>query len=363
MNICANRIKPLYQVSDHVMIIWSRGEIGQYDLTSKRIISRIRVSSHGQKLISAFRIMERLFRLESRSIEAITDKIFIFSFQGAIYKADFLSHLLVREQTLPKGMSNPLSLSKIENMDSFEDSIVYGEYRSNNDKKPVSVYSRNLQLDGHWEKVYQFEQGTINHIHSIIPDRFRKVVYILTGDDDESSGIWVARDNWKTVEPLLVGKQLYRSCFALVQEEGLTFVTDTPFQQNAVYFIDMTSSLSNIPIMIKKISGSCIYGTYSEDQLLFSTTVEPDAKMKFYRYLFTKRRGAGILDDKVHVYCGNNKKGYKEIVTAKKDKFPMGLLQFGSVQFPVNSYQKFHKAYAYFTATNKLDGKWGEFYV
>ena len=238
MNICANRIKPLYQVSDHVMIIWSRGEIGQYDLTSKRIISRIRVSSHGQKLISAFRIMERLFRLESRSIEAITDKIFIFSFQGAIYKADFLSHLLVREQTLPKGMSNPLSLSKIENMDSFEDSIVYGEYRSNNDKKPVSVYSRNLQLDGHWEKVYQFEQGTINHIHSIIPDRFRKVVYILTGDDDESSGIWVARDNWKTVEPLLVGKQLYRSCFALVQEEGLTFVTDTPFQQNAVYFID-----------------------------------------------------------------------------------------------------------------------------
>ena len=85
--------------------------------------------------------------------------------------------------------------------------------------------------------------------------------------------------------------------------------------------------------------------------------------MKFYRYLFTKRRGAGILDDKVHVYCGNNKKGYKEIVTAKKDKFPMGLLQFGSVQFPVNSYQKFHKAYAYFTATNKLDGKWGEFYV
>lgn len=363
MKILEKRIKPLYQIDDRTMVVWNRGTIGRYDLLTKRHLERINILSGVKAIAVKFRLMERLLRLEPRGIEKLSDEVFLVAFHGSILNVNFKTQRIEKEQDFSEGMNSPLSFSRIEGIDGFENGIVYGEYKGNDEKKPVSVYIRPFHPSGKWKKIYQFEAGKINHIHSILPDPYRNAVYILTGDDDASSGIWAAKDNWKDVRPLAVGKQIYRSCCALIEAEGITFVTDTPFQQNGVYFLDLTSERIAEPVMLQKIPGSCIYGTFYKDSMLFSTAVEPDARLKHMRYLLTRKRGEGIADNFVHVYFGNRKNGYRELCAVKKDGYPMGLMQFGAGQYPKNSFSVFHKAYIYFTAVKKLDGRWGEFYV
>lgn len=87
--------------------------------------------------------------------------------------------------------------------------------------------------------------------------------------------------------------------------------------------------------MIAPIDGSCIYGCQWKDKYVFSTTVEGDgrntSRMEFY---FGRKRGAGIKDDYVHMYCGNLKDGFKEVYKEKKDCMPYYTFQFGVFKFP-----------------------------
>ncbi len=68
---------------------------------------------------------------------------------------------------------------------------------------------------------------------------------------------------------------------------------------------------------------------------MFSSTVEGDgrntSKLEFF---FGRKRGAGIKDDYVHLYCGNLSGGFKEIYKEKKDRLPFYTFQFGVFKFP-----------------------------
>ncbi|MDO5772639.1 MAG: hypothetical protein Q4Q28_10985, partial [Bacteroidales bacterium] len=224
----------------------------------------------------------------------------------------------------------PLSLTKVERVTGFRDGIYFGGYLGNREKKPVSVYKRTGK--DNWVVVYTFPQGSINHVHAVVNDPYRDCLWIFTGDFDEASAIWKVTDNFKRVERVCCNDQKYRGCVVFALPEGLLYATDAPFEDDYIYLMNPSDYSVK---MIAPIDGSCIYGCQWRDKFVFSTTVEGDgrntSRMEFY---FGRKRGAGIKDDFVHMYCGNLKEGFKEIYKEKKDCMPYYTFQFGVFKFP-----------------------------
>ena len=50
--------------------------------------------------------------------------------------------------------------------------------------------------------------------------------------------------------------------------------------------------------------------------------------------LISYKLANGLIDRNSHIIAGNLTEGFTEIVTFQKDILPMGLCQFGNVQFP-----------------------------
>lgn len=311
--------------------------------------------SNLKKILIKVRILERLFRLEPRIAIALNDKEFLLSYQGKILKLDLKGNV-TQEHLFRKGMNNPLSFCL------YEGNIYYGEYFGNKYKEQVNIYQRNL--NGEWKKVYSFLEKEIMHIHQICYDKFRECFWILTGDSDEESGIWKADLNFNKVESIFRGKQKYRSCFIMPNKEGIAFVTDTPLEDNGIYYsTENKSGEWSIPERIYNMPGPCIYGTKTDNNYLMVTSVEPDSSLSPIRYKFTKKLGKGVKDRYTYIIYGNSEKGYKKIAKFKKDLYKMWLFQFGNCQIPniiINSkYYNKNRDFIYLTpiALKKFDGK------
>ena len=114
----------------------------------------------------------------------------------------------------PKEYKSPLNMKTIENLEGFKDGIYYGDYSSNIENE-VSIY---FVKKGFCKPVFTFPKGTINHIHNIVKDAYNKCLWILTGDFGTNVGIYKAKNNFSSVEPIKLGKQEYRSCVAFPPE-------------------------------------------------------------------------------------------------------------------------------------------------
>lgn len=285
-----------------------------------------------QRLFSQLRLTERALRLEPRGTVAIDDSTYLVSCLGRMFCVDLRRGSVTVDHYYRHGMNNPLGLSIIEGIYGFEDCIAYGEYWGNCEKEPVAVYARKKGRDS-WEKVYSFPEKQVLHIHAVIPDPFRNGVLILTGDNDDESGIWLATDNFATVTPLIKGGQGCRACVAFPTAQGILFATDSPLEKNAIC---MASEGADgwISRPLRELPGPCIYGTRVGNRFLFSTSVEPDSRIKGLGYLLTYRLGKGVEDRRCYVLVGDAERGFFNIASFRKDLLPMGLFQFGSVQFP-----------------------------
>ena len=353
LKIIKNRHKPLCMTQAGVLT-YSRGNI--YLLNSdtyyaKRISSI--TSSFTRKILSRFRILERIFRLEPRVAIELSEDHILFSCQGKIYSLNINSGDILEESTFQRGMNNPLSIVIINGIKGFNDCVAYGEYIGNMKKGPVAIYTRSL-TENDWKKAFEFKSNTVTHIHNVIPDPYRNCVYILTGDSDSESGIWIAQNNFNEVKPLFIGSQIYRSCCAFALPEGILYATDTSLEQNCIFLLKYTDS-GWLSEKIAEISGSCIYGAKFGDKYAFSTTVEPDSSVSGLRYRLSYRLGSGIKGWHSEVYIGNLETGFIKIASLRKDIFPMWLCQFGNVLFCNGC--KEDELLAYPVAVNKYDGK------
>lgn len=300
-----------------------------------------------KRILIKFRILERLFRLEPRIAIAINEQEFILSYQGKIIKLN-LNGKAVEEHLFRSRMNNPLNFCM------YNGNIFYGEYFGNKFKEPVSIYKRDI--NGNWKKVYSFTEREINHIHNISYDNFRNCFWILTGDSNKESGIWQADLEFNKIKSIFRGKQKYRSCFIMPSKEGIAFSTDTPLENNGIYYSKENKNGNwSIPQKVYDMPGPCIYGTkISKDSYLMATSVEPDSSLSNIKYRFTKKLGVGVKDRYTHIIYGNLEKGYKEITKFKKDFYKIWLFQFGNCLFP-----NIQKKYILLTGQSlrKIDGK------
>ncbi len=292
-----------------------------------RTIKTILQKSFFKRCLSHIRLFERLLRLTPRASKRIDEKRFLIAYDGFVYLWDVEDNHLSVEHRFRIEMNNPLGFAKISGVEGFEDCIAYGEYFINPTKKNVAVWIRSRE--GEWRPVCRFN-GNITHIHAIIPAPLDNCVYILTGDFDDEAAIWIAKDNFQKVRPIVKGKQIYRGCVAFATEAGLLYATDTPMEGNGIFLLNREGTVEKLYDM----PGPCIYGIEKDNIFFFATSVEPDSNLPTWRYFLSCKPGPGIADDYTHVVAGNLKQGFAKISKFQKDRLPYTLFQFGNVVFP-----------------------------
>lgn len=287
------------------------------------------INTFKERWMGRMKLLFRLLRLGVRAAIALNEDKIILSIGNYIYELDLLSGILSNGYFCGTGI-RPLIFTRIEDIPSFENGIYFGGYLSNKAKNPVSVYRRISQ--DNWSPIFTFPAGEINHVHTIVADKYRNCVWIYTGDFDNASAIWLVENGFKNVERFLSGDQIYRGCVVFPLPEGLLYATDTPFADNYIFLLQPdTKELKKA----RSIDGSCIYGCKWRDEYVFSSTVEGDgrntSKMEFF---FGRRNGAGIKDNKIHMYIGSITTGFNDLFQLKKDFFPYYTFQFGVFKFP-----------------------------
>lgn len=283
------------------------------------------------RFLARFRPLERLLRLEVKAAIALSDTVVLISYLGSIYRVDISSGEIIKEHDYCSGMNNPLYFTRIEGITGFEDCIAYGEYTINSNRKNASaIYIRSLSTPN-WCKVYEFPAGEVRHIHGLKAALGDDCVYIMTGDLDNESGIWVSRDGFHTITPVLTGKQKYRTGFMFTVSNGYVYPTDTATEQNYIYLAEYNDAQLNLRVLAK-LDGSCVNAIDTETDIFITTAVEPDENITGWRSWINYKKGAGIKSDRTQLLKVDKKSmEYKNIFSAKKDILPYRLFQYGSM--------------------------------
>jgi len=323
---------PVCFLSETTLLIFNKGRFQILDINTGDISKLVDFKmSLKERILTKTPLFTRVLRKGVRCGIKVTDEIILFVIDQRIYELD-IKNLLISEGFTTSDKSRPLAFSKIEGVEGFNDGIYFGGYKNNAQRNPISIYRR-VQKDK-WEEVYQFEPNKIEHIHHIIPDPYRNLVYIFTGDFDNTAGIWIAENDFKSVKPLLIGEQIFRGCVGFSTASGLVYATDSPFSRNSIRLLKNTDDKWE-SIHLMDINGPSIYGCQWDNDFVFSTSVEAGGRDEGIRYmLFCKKRGTGVIDNASHIYKGNLEDGFKDIYRVKKDGLPFFLFQFGVLIFP-----------------------------
>lgn len=278
-----------------------------------------------------FKIISRIFRADIRLAVQIKKDTYLIVFNKYFYKIDIKNRKYEKTFLVPRGR-RPLSITNVQNIKNFMPGLYFGEYFQNFDKCEVNIYRT---IDGsNWEIIYTFPRGTIEHIHGIVEDPYFSCIWILTGDFGNSSAIWMAQNDFKLVEPVLSGDQMFRSCVAFPTKSGLLYATDSQFEKNSIRLLKKTGNRW-LSTFIHEINGPAIYGCQLGHKYYFSTSVEgnPEKMNKILKYL-DKKPGPGILENYSHIIEGDLDSGFSTIFKAEKDLLPFFLFQFGVFTFP-----------------------------
>jgi hypothetical protein len=278
-----------------------------------------------------FSILSRIFRADIRLAVQIKMNSYLVVFNKYFYRVDIRNKKYEKVFLVPRGR-RPLSITNVQNVKNFSPGLYFGEYFQNFDKCEVNIYRT---VDGsNWEIIYTFPKGTIEHIHGIVEDSYHSCLWILTGDFGNASAIWMAKNDFKLVEPILLGDQIFRSCVAFPTKFGLLYATDSQFEKNSIRILKKSGN-KWLSLFIYEINGPAIYGCQIGDKYYFSTSVEGnlDKMNKILKYL-DKKPGPGILENYSHIIEGDLDNGFSTIFKAQKDILPFIIFQFGVFTFP-----------------------------
>ena len=281
-------------------------------------------------LLSKFSpVLRRLLRRDIRYACKIDEENLLIIKDKTIYRFNTASYRMESEILLTRG-SRPLNIVKIESIKGFSNGIYFGEYFHNPNKTKVKIYQyKNDDL----KEVYEFADGTIDHIHNIIPDSYLECVWILTGDTESSAAIYQATNDFQSVKCILKGDQKFRSCVGFPIKEGFLYATDSQFEQNTIRLLSKENGIWS-STELHKINGPCIYGTRIGEKFFFSTSVEGINSGNLITQYLRNKKGPGIIKNQSEIISGSIQTGFKRIYFNEKDIYPFILFQFGNILFP-----------------------------
>jgi len=194
------------------------------------------------------------------------------------------------------------------------DHVFWGEYFDNPQRDEVHVYA-STDRGGHWDVAYTFPKGAIRHVHNIVYDEWANCFWVLTGDNGPECRILRASCDFRNVDVVLSGGQQVRTAALVPARDAVYFSTDTPLEANHVYRLDRGGNLAEVATL----SSSSIYGCRAGDAVLFSTMVEPSD--------VNPERNAGLYGSAEGIR-------WDCLLQWGKDRWPMGLFQYGNVLLP-----------------------------
>lgn len=214
--------------------------------------------------LAKFQLFRRVLRLEVNNLKITKNKDVVAVAKGAILLKKREDQVFKKVFNIEKG-SKPLNLCKDDS-----GALFWGEYFSNPNREEVRIFGSE---DGaNWKSYYVFPSNTIRHVHGIFWDRFRKGLWVLTGDSDKESGVWFTDNQFKTLSKVFSGSQKARAVSIIPLKSGLIIPMDSPLETNYIQFFDLTErtiqNLAQIP--------SSAFNSYDSKNLkLISTVVEP----------------------------------------------------------------------------------------
>ncbi len=254
------------------------------------------------------RLTARLFRDGFHALAILSSGAQVAAIPGAITARTTNDNEFRITHTLTRG-TRPLHITAVPG-----GAVYWGEYFDNAARDEVHIYGSS---DGGstWSVAYTFPKGAIRHVHNIVHDRWENCLWVLTGDYGDECRILRAACDFSRVETVLQGNQQARAVALVPTPEGLCFSSDTPLESNFIYFLDRKGMLSRLA----PIRSSSIYGCRVGERIFFSTMVEPSQVNR---------------DRTVRIYCGASEGDWRPLLAWKKDRWPMGLFQYGNALLP-----------------------------
>jgi hypothetical protein len=275
-------------------IEWNR--VGQYRPAPWRSVT------------STSRLASRLYRDGFHALAALSSGHVVAAVPHAIAtlmpgETEFhMSHKLLRG-------TRPLHLAVTPS-----ENIFWGEYFDNPHRDEVHIYA-STDRGAHWEVAHTFTKGTIRHVHNIVYDNWENCFWVLTGDHGYECRILRASCDFRTVDVVLSGNQQARSAALIPTPDAVYFSSDTPLETNHVYRLDRRGGLSKVAVL----NSSSIYGCRVGNSVFFSTMVEPSPVNS---------------DRNVNLYGSPDGLQWQCLLQRRKDRWPMGLFQYGNLFLP-----------------------------
>lgn len=257
---------------------------------------------------SLSRLTLRLFRDGFHALAVLSSGHVVGAVPGAILtiapgETEFrVSHKVLRG-------TRPLHITTAPN-----DHLFWGEYFDNPQRDEVHIFA-STDRGATWDVAYTFPRGAIRHVHNIVYDEWQNCLWVLTGDNGPECRILRASCDFKSVEVILSGNQQTRVAALVTAPDGLYFSSDTPLEANHIYRLDRQGSVEQVA----SVSSSSIYGCRVGEAVFFSTMAEPSA--------------VNLASD-VRLYGSRNGRQWRGLLAWKKDRWPMGLFQYGNAFLP-----------------------------
>ena len=139
-----------------------------------------------------------------------------------------------------------------------EETLFLGEYFRNVERSNVKLFiSRNSGRS--WEIAREFQSGSIRHIHALFRDPYKDKIWICTGDEDNESGIGWSSDEFRTVNFIGQGSQVWRTCHLAFSEDSVYWGTDTGSADHSGIY--RWSRMQQRIDRLAKVDGAVLSGT------------------------------------------------------------------------------------------------------
>jgi hypothetical protein len=260
-----------------------------------------------RRLTVMSRLCARLFRDGFHALAVLPSGSMVGAVAGAIVSLRPNENEFRVSHAITRG-TRPLHITAVP-----EGPVFWGEYFDNASRDQVHVYGSH-DRGTTWSVAHTFPRGAIRHVHNIVHDLWENCLWVLTGDYGDECRILRASCDFSHVETVLQGNQQARAVALVPMEDGLYFSSDTPLESNFVYRLDRRGTLSQLA----PLSSSSIYGCRVGDRVFFSTMVEPSAVNR---------------DQHVRIFGGRGS-DWRPALAYPKDRWPMGLFQYGNAFLP-----------------------------
>ena len=192
--------------------------------------------------------------------------------------------------------------------------VFWGEYFDNPQRDEVYIYASPDQ-GLTWQVAHVFCKASIRHVHNVLYDRWENCLWIFTGDYGVECRILRADLNFKTVDQVAGGSQQTRAVAAVVNEDGLYFASDTPLEQNYIYYLSRRGKM----LRLGGIPSSSIYACKNRGGMFFSTMVEPSEVNPGRR---------------VSLFGSGDGAEWQSLAGWQKDRWSMKFFQYGNAFLP-----------------------------